>query len=267
MDMIVWAMKCTVYCTAEYYRLKDIVKIFSHSKVTLHENDVLSVQYEEGDIFCLFFGCIVFWDVPTQAQARIIEQMRPCSKGVLNTVEMEVLSLEVAPNVTAASIDGDVITIPHKNYATLLVLSYALAQAARLNSFERTLDALTIATRQLPGDLASKGKSNITQRALTKIIGRTFLLSNSINIQSDIWDTPELLWLGDSTQMQTYQVIREKTEIEKRAHLIDKRLVIIQQLCTMLHENRCTQRSLRLEIAIVALIALETVGFFAQHIF
>ena len=234
----------------------------------MYDNDVLSItSYEGGEIFFTFFGCTVFWNISTQAQARIIERIRPCSQKTFVTVEIEELFLEVNPQYKEATIDGDVIRVPQKNQKTLLMLSYALAQATHLNSFERKLDALVRETQQLPEDLAKDGKSRIKQKDLVKLLGRTLMLSNLMNIHSDILDTPELLWTEDNTHMHTYEVIREKMEIEKRAHLIDKRLVLIENVCSMLHDNLYHQRSLRLEIAIVALIAIETIGLLAPHIF
>ena len=266
--MLVCGVNCTVYSTAEFYRLKEIAKHFSGHAVHMYENDVLAItSYEGGDVFFTFFGCVVFWNIPTQVQARILEHIRPCSKEMFNTIEVEELSLECNPECTEETIDGDVIRIPHKNQKTLLVLSYALAQATRLNGFERTLEALVRETKQLPEDLATQGKSNISQKDLGQILGRTFLLSNSMNLQSDIWDTPDLLWSEDNEHIHTYEVIREKMEIDKRAHLIDKRIIIIQNVCSMLHDHFYHQRSLRLEIAIVILIAIETFGFFAHHAF
>ena len=261
-------MNCTVYCTAEHYRLKEVAKQFSGYAVQMHGNDVLAIaSYEGGEVFFTFFGCTVFWNVPTQAQARMIERVRPCSKKTFSTIEVEELFLEVNPQYKEASIDGDVIRVPQKNQKTLLMLSYALAQATHLNSFERKLDTLVGETQQLPEDLAKDGKSSIRQKDLVKLLGRTFMLSNSMNLHSDIWDTPDLLWTEDNTHMHTYTVIREKMEIEKRAHLIDKRLVLIENICSMLHDNLYHQRSLRLEIAIVALITIETIALFAPHIF
>lgn len=234
----------------------------------MYANDVLAINsYDGGEIFFTFFGCTVFWNVPTQAQARIIERIRSCSQKTFATVEIEELFLEINPQSKEAIIDGDVIRVPQKNQKTLLMLSYALAQATHLDSFERKLDALVGETQQLPEDLAKAGKSRIKQKDLVKLLGRTLMLSNSMNIHSDIWDTPELLWAEDNTHMHTYAIIREKMEIEKRAHLIDKRLVLIENICSMLHDNLYHQRSLRLEIAIVALIAIETIGLLAPHVF
>ena len=266
LNMVQYHMRCKVYYTAEYYRLQEILELFSQNSPHIHRNDTLSViPFEGGEIFFTFFGCSIFWNIPLQMQAQVIEKIRPCSKNPCKNVEFEEFTLEIEPQCTIPSIDGQTIYAPHKNQKTLLVLSYILGQATRLNGFERTLDSLVRSTQGIPADLAKMGKTKVRNKELVKLLGQTFYLSSSMNLQSDILDTPEMLWEEDNIQLETYDNIRKALEIDKRTHLIDKRLVIIQELCSMLHSNIYHQRSLRLEAAILALIAIETLGFFMPH--
>jgi uncharacterized Rmd1/YagE family protein len=48
--------------------------------------------------------------------------------------------------------------------------------------------------RPIPEALANTGKSHYSQGDIGKLIGKTFLLSSTVNLYSDILDDPDFFW-------------------------------------------------------------------------
>ncbi|MCY4414102.1 MAG: RMD1 family protein [Alphaproteobacteria bacterium] len=260
-------MKCTIYCTAEGYHLKSIAKNFQAYNPQIHQNDVLSINaYKGGDIFFTFFGCIIFWNISVQDQAHVIEMIRPHERERMTSVEFEELGLEISATFKQTSLDSNVIKLPHKNHKTLLALSYALAQSTKLSCFERALDLLINETKNVPKELAEMGKTRMPLKEISKKMGKIFLVSSSMNLNSDILDTPQILWEGDHSQIEAYQKAREEMEIEQRTNIMNQRLVVVQEMYSVLSNDLHQARSTRLEFAIVLLISVEIILAFIRII-
>lgn len=89
---------------------------------------------------------------------------------------------------------------------------------------------------------------------------------NSINLHTDILDTPEFFW-----DHEDLEVFYEKTchylDLTARVDVLNKRLDIVKELFEILNDHLEARHSSRLEWVIIILIAVEVAMALATDIF
>ena len=91
------------------------------------------------------------------------------------------------------------------------------------------------------------GKISLDRTEISKKIGQLFIERNSVNLYSDILDTPEFFW--EQEQFQTfYHRIYSYLEIGKRVAVLNKRLDIMKELFEMLGAELQDRHSSNLEV-------------------
>ncbi|KXZ40888.1 hypothetical protein GPECTOR_1497g675 [Gonium pectorale] len=75
--------------------------------------------------------------------------------------------------------------------ATLLAVSYGLAQSTKLSAFEKAVEALVEDTRGLPEALAEQGEVHLSGKEIGRLIGKVFVLKRSVNLLGSVAETPE----------------------------------------------------------------------------
>ncbi|GIL57770.1 hypothetical protein Vafri_12915 [Volvox africanus] len=73
--------------------------------------------------------------------------------------------------------------------ATLLAVSYALAQSTKLSAFEKAVDTIVKETQSLPEALAEHGEVHISGKEIGKLIGRVGGKSNKTNAGAGMSET------------------------------------------------------------------------------
>jgi uncharacterized Rmd1/YagE family protein len=110
----------------------------------------------------------------------------------------------------------------------------------------------------LPERLAKHGKISLDRTEICKKIGQLFIERNSVNLYSDILDTPEFFWEQEQYQA-FYHRIYSYLEIGKRVAVLNKRLDIMRELFEMLSAELQDRHSSNLEWIIIWLIVVEVV--------
>jgi len=113
-------------------------------------------------------------------------------------------------------------------------------------------------TRHLPEELARKGKIYMSRKKLSKKIGALFSERNSINLHSDILDTPEFFWRRPRYE-HYYLMASEYMDIQTRLDILNRRLGVIHELYDILSSELNHRHSSRLELIIILLILIEVV--------
>jgi len=261
-------MDCFALCTATSYRLKPLYESLRQNyKATLYR-DAIHVEYAhndlKSDVFFFSYGCIVCWGMPREDGVKqfpaLIKDFEHQKLDEMETDEFTYLYGDTARIVE------DEITLPNHDVVTKLAISQGMAQSVKLGTFEIALQKTFNSTKQIPEDLAKRGKIPLSRREIRKKMGELFIERNSINLHVDVLDTPEFFW--DYPELEPlYKMIANYLDIKTRVEVLNQRLDVVHELFQMLGTELNHQHSGRLEFTIVCLIVIEVIIALLRDIF
>ena len=95
-------------------------------------------------------------------------------------------------------------------------------------------------------------------------MGELFIDRSSINLHTDVLDTPEFFW--DHPELELYySTVANELDIETRGQVLNQRLDVIRELFEMLGNELNHQHSSRLEWIIIWLILIEVLITILTH--
>eukprot|EP00929_Paragymnodinium_shiwhaense_P120413 TRINITY_DN92353_c0_g1_i1.p1 TRINITY_DN92353_c0_g1~~TRINITY_DN92353_c0_g1_i1.p1 ORF type:complete len:1242 (-),score=238.72 TRINITY_DN92353_c0_g1_i1:18-3743(-) len=244
--------------------------------------DVCALQLEDGRlVFAFRFGSIVTWGMHPDELRRVRRLVRRCaqfqgSSGSLPDVDVQqdYMSFEVPPPSSseteeqkeeesdddeesiAPSIKEDRIVLNSRSLDEALGYSYALAQSVKLAVFEDTVDSAIERARNIPEALAQYGEVTMDDSLVKKQVGEIFVTKCSMTLQSDILDTPEIIWENDRYDGK-YNYCRKYLEIPKRVDILNQRLQVLTDIYSFLQAQLEVQHANDLEVIIIILILVE----------
>ena len=251
-------MRCTCYCTAASY---DISSLFQHLQQlgpTQLFRDVAHIQVQEndllkGDVFYFSYGSVVCWGFSEEEEKEILKSIKEFEREPLTKVELDEFTFVYGEEM---KIEEDEIILQNRNALTKLAVSHGLAQSVKLTTFEELIQKTIDHTKQLPVELARRGKIPLSRKEISKKMGEIFIERNFINQHSDILDTPEFFW--DYPELEHfYRRAAHYLDVTKRGEILNKRLKVVHELFEILSSELNHQHSSRLEIIIILLIFIE----------
>lgn len=257
-------MKCMSYCTAEAYDLGKLSDILRDTNLTknLYDN-VLHVKWEEDELvhelFFFDYGCYVVW-----AQGAVSHDMLSSIANWLHVVSIKPLKLFVEDVIFYVYSDKTYIVeeedtlFIENNTLIKLSMAHGLSQSAKLAAFEQAIMDTILSSRHLTDEFAGRGKTSLSHQGLAQMIGQLFAARQSINLHTDILDTPEFFWRRPKYEPY-YQSISDFMDLAQRIDILNKRLDVIQELYQMLSDELRHEHSSRLELIIIVLILFEVV--------
>jgi uncharacterized Rmd1/YagE family protein len=130
---------------------------------------------------------------------------------------------------------------------------------------ERDVAAVFDVIEPLARELAEHGRTPGGRRVLLKHIGNALLVRQRISGLVAVAEKPDVLWERSDLE-RFYARLEDEYELKQRADVLTRKLTVISDTANTLADIINTKRSLRLELIIVALIALDiVVGVY--HIF
>ena len=261
-------MRCTTYCTAPTY---DIARLFQSlqkfGSVQLFRDCVHVLIKEDrkpkGDIFYFAYGCVVLWGFTEEEEQAILGSLKEFEKDSLLKPEMDEFTFVYGDTMR---IEEDEISLQTKNTLTKLAISYGLAQSVKLTTFEETIQKTIDNTKNLPEDLATKGKISMSRRDISRKLGELFIERNFINLHSEILDTPEFFWNYPELE-PFYRRTAHYLDVTKRVEVLNKRLGVVHELFEILGNELNHQHSSRLEWTIIILIFIEIIIVILRDLF
>ena len=251
-------MRCTYYCTADSYDIDSLSKHFRDlgSDPKFYDN-VVNITQGRGEIFYFSYGCVVFWGFSEDEEERFLEELVAFSRDLLPVCVRDMCSY-VMGQETVIEEEDDQIILELEDPLIKLSLSHGLSQSVKLGAFEAAIDETIAKTRHLPADLATRGKTSLSRKQLSQEIGALFAQRNSINLHSDIMDTPEFFWRRPRYEPY-YHMAHEYMDIKTRVDILNKRLDVIHELYNILSDELKHVHSSRLEMVIILLIVSEVI--------
>ncbi len=260
-------MRCLSYCTASQYDMAELVNnLKTEGFEPKHFDDVIYVQKENRqdsepiDVFFFAFGCVVIWGADEAHEKIILKLISNFSEDNLTNIVSDYIHFEYDNHIEKTFINEEKnqVLLANKSIFVKLSISHALAQSVKLSVLEDSVNQLIKKTTPIQKELANTGSVSLSKKEISKQIGILFNERYSINLHSDILDTPEFFWRRPSYE-PLYLMTAQFQDIQTRQNILNHRLDMIHELYNILSNDLNYKHSTKLEWIIIILITMEVV--------
>lgn len=260
--------RASAYCTAGSYRLNDLLAhLQAHDALITHFRSGNVVHRPlpsfNGEAFYFSYGTLVLWGLTKDEEAAVVAEVKAFENDTYDQIETEEYRYTLGP---AAKIVRDDITLAANDVLTKLAFSHGIAQSVQLSVFEKLIQRRIEHSRRAPESLARYGHISMSRGEIGRLMGEIIIDRNSINLHTDILDTPEFFWEYSDLE-PLYRLIAQDLDITARVSVLNRRLDIVKDLFEMLSHEVQHRHSSRLEWIVIGLIFIEVVVSFAKDIF
>ncbi|CAL7948959.1 unnamed protein product [Xylocopa violacea] len=178
------------------------------------------------------------------------------TKSIIQT-ESELMCYTYADNGKSSHImNGNIMLALNATNLDKYTFSNAMAQSVKLGIWEASLDNYIDSIEFVTEDLKTGRKLKMTQHEVLRKQGELFALRHSINLSSDLLDTPDFYWERDDLE-RLYQETCSYFNITKRTRVINEKLNHCVELVGILATHLSDRHHIRLEWMIIILIMVE----------
>jgi uncharacterized Rmd1/YagE family protein len=204
------------------------------------------------------YGVVVLAGLDTLAEDEVIRGVAPRVIDPFGVREEETIRLApLEGREERADADG-VLRIADASPDRMLVVADALAKSAALAHDERQVAEVLDAIEPFARTLAEKGHRPASRRQMIRLSGRALLVQHHVSGRVAVSEKPDLLWDRPDLE-RLYARLEDEYELIERAGILDRKLGLIGQTARLITDLMDTERSLRLEVLVVVLIAIEIV--------
>ena len=262
-------MRCTGYCTASGYDVPRLSQwLQKQGPMTIYRDVIHTAIKEEkggtrGDVFYFTYGVVIFWGLSLEKEQQHILSIKEFEKEPRAKPEIDEFTFSYGD---VMKLEEDEIILQNKSILTKLAVSHGVAQSLKLTIFEEAIQKTIDNSKQLPTDLAQKGKIPLSRKQISKKMGELFIERNFINLHAEMLDTPEFFW--DHPELEPfYRRTAYYLDVTKRVEVLNKRLNVVHELFEILSGELNHQHTSRLEMTIVVLILIEIVLAMLRDLF
>ncbi|QRV75452.1 required for meiotic nuclear division protein 1 [Ceratobasidium sp. AG-Ba] len=236
-----------------------------------------------GEIWIFDSGSCVFWGL-SEAEARmfvaeVVMRVKGVEKERLKAMELEELEFVTDPNETTR-LQGDLIILgqmppitelefpsppstptglPYETLPARYAFSHALARSSALAALETSLDSYLSSVSKLPYTLGTTGKPGLGRKELRMKLGQLMRFRQGVNLgRESFGDTPDDYWAEPALEGY-FDSVSEALEIKARADSVNAKITYAAELQGLLRELLAESSGHRMELIIIALIAVEVV--------
>ncbi|KAL1602855.1 hypothetical protein SLS60_006277 [Paraconiothyrium brasiliense] len=256
---------------------------------------------QEGDIFIFPSGTMVTWNVREREALHLVNRILPAAAECshLDLLETEDLEYLEDPTRESSEVLGDTIILGTKaeqgsqdapkepiveeteqrheidTVLAKIAFSSGLARSTKLAILETLLSSYQDSTRDIPimlakGDTKTLGRKNVpfTRSFILRKTGELLNIRAQLNLYSELTDSmPDIFW--DSRHElglgEYYDQVGRALDVGVRIRVLNEKIGFAQEIASVLRESLSEKHGLRLEWAIIALIAVEVVLEFYRH--
>jgi required for meiotic nuclear division protein 1 len=224
----------------------------------------LAIRISEAGIAVIFrYGVVVLIGMSHQQEDHFIEKVIARVSGKFERPEEESASIQIL-NENADQVPvGGPIQVKAMTPERLLVISDALAKSVVLARDERQVASVFEVIEPFARDLATRGKARLDRTGILRLIGSALLVQHRVSGRVAITEKPDALWDRPDLE-RLYARVEDEYELRERFDALNRKLAVISDTANTLADIIDTQRSLRLELIVVGLIAFEIVITFYQ---
>jgi required for meiotic nuclear division protein 1 len=224
----------------------------------------LTIRIDKEGIAVLFrYGVVVLIGLSQPQEQELLEKLSARVSGRLDRYEEETAVIKLADEDEDQVPAGGPILVRAMSPERLLVISDVLAKSVVLAHDERRVAEVFEVIEPFARELATRGKARLNRTGILRLIGNALLVQHRVSGRVAITEKPDALWDRPDLE-RLYARLEDEYELQERVDTLNRKLAVIAETATTLADIIDTQRSLRLELIIVALIAVEIVITFYQ---
>ncbi|KAH9917039.1 uncharacterized protein B0H18DRAFT_884224 [Fomitopsis serialis] len=271
--------------TAERYNLHGIAGRLPPSAKLLHESWWIPKWGEDGkqgEVFIFGNGSFVCWGLE-EAQARKFasEFLRKPVVEVAPLREPETEDLEfVTDPEEDTRLQGDLIILgrtpkldtddavpkdlpesclPQETVLARYAYSQALSRSTALSALEVSLERYLSSMALLPDTLQRTGKPGLTRQQLVMKLGELLKFRQGLNLNRENFsDTPDFYW-AEPVLENYFHSLSAALEMKLRTQSVNEKITYAAEMQSVLRELLTETSAHRMELIIIALIAVEVV--------
>ena len=205
------------------------------------------------------YGVVVLIGLLPSEEKVLIDGLKPRVIGEFSPYEEETAQAQLCNDENAEAIQpGGPICLAKFSDDRLLLVADALAKSTSLARDERRVAAVFDVIEPFARELAERGRTPRRRRAILQLIGNALLVQQRVAGRVAVAEKPDALW--EKPQLdRLYARLEDEYELKERLDTLERKLTVIAETADALTDIIDTQRSLRLEIAVVVLIVIEVV--------
>lgn len=228
----------------------------------LERSDVLSTaplafrHGAHGVVMVFRYGVVVTLGLAALEQDAVLHDLAPRISGPFHEREEERLAVERSPGREDHIPPGGPVHVAALPIERLLVIADALAKSVVLARDEREVAAVFDTIEPFARHLAEHGRTLGGRRDILKHIGNALLVQHRVSGRVAVAEKPDVLWDRPDLE-RLYARVEDEYELTERAEALNRKLSVVAETAIALTDIIDTNRSLRLELIIVVLIAVE----------
>src|ERR1700716_1930289 len=224
----------------------------------------LAIRVGKTGIAVLFrYGVAVLIGLSPEEEIGFLEKLKPRIGGKLARVEEETAIVALASEAEDQVQAGGPIQLRDMLPERLLVVADVLAKSVVLAHDEREVATVFEIIEPFAKELADHGRTRRDRKGVLQLIGSALLVQHRVSGRVAIAEKPDALWDRPDLE-RLYARVEDEYELRERFDALNRKLAVIAETANTLADIIDTQRSLRLELIVVGLIAFEIVITFYQ---
>jgi uncharacterized Rmd1/YagE family protein len=217
----------------------------------------LTYKFGDGGLVTLFrYGVVVISCLSPEAEELVVRSLRPRLLRPVNPPDEETLLIELNADKDELISPGGPLTLKALKPEQLIVIADALSKSVVLARDEREVAMVFDILEPFARQLADKGWISGGRRITLKHIGNVLLVQQRLSSRVAVTEKPDVVWDRPDLD-RLYARLEDEYELKERAEGLSRKLAVISNTAEIMTDIIDTKRSLRLEIIVVVLIAVE----------
>ena len=209
------------------------------------------------------FGVVVFFGVERAEREAVMKRIVSECEAESRPPVSESFKVELEPG-QLPSAKFDRVVLPELDARSVELIALAVGQSVGMEYYEDNVDVLVSQLERASRRLAETGRLSDRNRELLRFIGRGMATRTQVVHTLALLDAPAIAW-DDEPLDKLYRDLRISFAIEDRYRALDQKLKMIQDNLELMVDLAQHNRSVLLEVAVIALIALEIVLAIFRH--
>ena len=211
---------------------------------------------KDGFVTLFRYGVVVTLCLSPDEEQQVLRSLQPRLVRPISPPEEETLLIEQVPDKDDQILPGGPLVLKTITPEHLIVIADALSKSVVLARDEREVAAVFDIVEPFARQLAEKGRLFGGRRTILKHIGNALLVQHRLSGRVAVTEKPDVVWERQDLD-RLYARLEDEYELKERAEALSRKLKVIADTAEILTDTIDTRRSLRLEIIIVILIAVE----------
>jgi uncharacterized Rmd1/YagE family protein len=224
----------------------------------------LAIRVGKTGIAVIFrYGVAVLIGLSPEDEIAFLEKLKPRIGGKLGRFEEETAIVALAGEAEDQVQAGGPIQLRDMLPEKLLVIADVLAKSVVLADDEREVAKVFEIIEPFAKELADHGRTRRDRKGVLQLIGNALLVQHRVSGRVAIGEKPDALWDRPDLE-RLYARLEDEYELKERVEALSRKLAVVAETANTLADIIDTRRSLRLELIVVVLIALEILGTLYQ---